>query len=39
MDQITHKVRLANWKNVIEKCQARPEGANRETMAHGTRHL
>ena len=26
MDQITHEVRLANWKKVIEECQARPEG-------------
>ena len=26
MDQITHEVRLANWKSVIEQCQARPEG-------------
>lgn len=25
MDQITHDVRLANWKKVIEECQARPE--------------
>ena len=26
MDQITHEVRLANWKKVIEECQTRPEG-------------
>ena len=26
MDQITHEIRLANWKKVIEECQARPEG-------------
>ncbi len=26
MDQITHEVRLANWKKVIEECQSRPEG-------------
>ena len=26
MDQITHEVRLANWKPIIEQCQARPEG-------------
>ncbi len=26
MDQITHCVRLENWKAVIEKCQARPNG-------------
>ena len=25
MDQTTHEVRLANWKTVIEKCQARPK--------------
>ena len=26
MDQITHDVRLAGWKEVIEQCQSRPEG-------------
>ena len=26
MDQITHEVRLANWKAIIDRCQARPEG-------------
>lgn len=26
MDSITHEVRLANWKSVIEQCQARPSG-------------
>ena len=26
MDQITHEVRLANWKAVINECQARPAG-------------
>ena len=26
MDQITHEVRLANWKKIIEECHARPEG-------------
>ncbi len=26
MDRSTHEVRLANWKAVIEQCQARPEG-------------
>ena len=26
MDQITHEVRLANWKQIIEECHARPEG-------------
>lgn len=26
MDQITHEVRLANWKSIIEQCQTRPEG-------------
>ena len=25
MDQSTHDVRLANWKAVIERCQARPK--------------
>jgi len=26
MNQITHNVRLANWKKIIEECHARPEG-------------
>ena len=26
MDQTTHEVRLANWRTIIEQCQARPEG-------------
>ena len=26
MDKITHEVRIANWRNIIEQCQARPEG-------------
>ena len=26
MDQITHEVRLARWKEVIGQCQSRPEG-------------
>ncbi len=26
MDKITHEVRLANWKKIVERCQARPEG-------------
>ena len=26
MDQTTHEVRLANWKAIIERCQARPKG-------------
>ena len=26
MDQITHEVRLANWKAIIEQCQARLKG-------------
>ena len=26
MDHITHEIRLANWKAVIEQCHARPEG-------------
>ena len=25
MDQIAHEVRLANWKQIIEECHARPE--------------
>ena len=26
MDKITHEIRIANWKSVIEQCQARPKG-------------
>ena len=26
MDQITHNVRLSEWRHIIEQCQARPEG-------------
>ena len=26
MDHITHEMRLANWKTIIEQCNARPEG-------------
>ena len=26
MDKTTHQVRSANWKSLIEQCQARPEG-------------
>lgn len=26
MDHITHEMRLANWKSIIEQCHARPEG-------------
>ena len=26
MDRITHEMRLANWKKVLEECQSRPEG-------------
>lgn len=26
MDKITHEVRLANWKNIIEQCNNRPKG-------------
>ena len=26
MDKVTHEVRLANWKAVVEKCQSRPKG-------------
>lgn len=26
MDQVTYDLRLANWKAVIERCQARPAG-------------
>lgn len=26
MDHITHEMRLANWKSIVEQCHARPEG-------------
>lgn len=26
MDKITHEVRLANWKTIIEQCNTRPQG-------------
>lgn len=26
MDKITHEVRISHWKQIIERCQARPEG-------------
>jgi len=26
MDHITHEMRLANWKSVVEQCHARPDG-------------
>lgn len=26
MDNITHEVRIMNWKSVIEQCHARPSG-------------
>ncbi len=26
MDMTTHEVRIANWRSIIEQCQARPEG-------------
>ena len=26
MDQITHQVRLANWKKIVEQCNNRPQG-------------
>ena len=26
MDHITHEMRLANWKSIIEQCHTRPEG-------------
>lgn len=25
MDKITHEIRIANWKAVLEQCHARPE--------------
>ncbi len=29
MDKTTHEVRLAHWKQIVEQCQARPEGQTR----------
>ena len=26
MDQITHELRLNNWRAIIDSCQARPDG-------------
>lgn len=26
MDKITHEMRLANWRPIVEECHARPEG-------------
>lgn len=26
MDKITHEVRLANWKTIVEQCNNRPQG-------------
>ena len=26
MDKTTHEIRIANWRSIIEQCQARPEG-------------
>lgn len=26
MDKITHEVRIEQWKEIVRKCQARPEG-------------
>ena len=26
MDRITHEMRMANWKPIVEACHARPEG-------------
>ena len=26
MDNTTHEMRLAGWKEIIDNCQARPEG-------------
>ena len=28
MDHITHEMRLANWRQIVEQCQARPRGQN-----------
>ena len=34
MDQTTHEVRLANWKAIIEQCQARPKGQTAKQWMH-----
>ena len=26
MDQSTHEVRLASWRQIVERCQERPHG-------------
>ena len=26
MDRITHEMRIANWKSIIEQCHKRPKG-------------
>ena len=26
MDKITHEIRLANWKTIVEQCNDRPQG-------------
>lgn len=28
MDKITHEVRIANWKTIVEQCNNRPEGVS-----------
>lgn len=28
MDKITHEVRLANWKTIVDECNNRPEGVS-----------
>ena len=34
MDKITHDMRIANWRSIIEQCHARPEGQTaREWLA------
>lgn len=36
MDNITHEVRLAHWKSIIEECLARPEGQSaKQWLAEG----
>lgn len=37
MDHITHEMRLANWKTVVEQCHARPDGqsAKQWLVEHG----
>ncbi|SFU57213.1 hypothetical protein, partial [Butyrivibrio sp. M55] len=37
MDNITHEVRLANWAEIIKRCQARPQGqsANKWLIENG----